>query len=253
MRYGLLLPARRAWNIWFDTHSVYYPFDGDLLPLSNLETSAPGAVADAESERAPYVNRPDRERAVGGEAARPRPPWRAARRGGGGNEAASALLDHDAIFTRPPVSAVRLRGAPTWRTGRLDCLERVRAGGGAGRPAPRELWFRTGPSVESAAFDDARPRLPPRTVRDHRPARRGRDGGRLPGDRLEAEARGRDQGPPRGVRRATPSASPGSSARRRSWPSSSTRTSPRSTASRSRTASAPSSWSSSRARTSPSG
>ncbi len=40
LRYGLLLPARRAWNIWFDTHSVYYPFDGDLLPLPNLETSS---------------------------------------------------------------------------------------------------------------------------------------------------------------------------------------------------------------------
>ncbi len=83
--------------------------------------------------------------------------------------------------------------------------------------------------------------------------RRGRHGRRLPRDRLEAEARGRDQGPPRGVRRATRTASPASSARRRSSPSSSTRTSPRSTASRSRAASAPSSWSSCRARTSPSG
>ena len=35
----LLLPARRAWNMWFDTHSIYYPFDGDLLPLSNLDPS----------------------------------------------------------------------------------------------------------------------------------------------------------------------------------------------------------------------
>ncbi|MFN7988920.1 MAG: hypothetical protein U0529_15715 [Thermoanaerobaculia bacterium] len=40
LRYGLLLPARRAWNIWFDTHSAFYPFDGELLPLSELDTGA---------------------------------------------------------------------------------------------------------------------------------------------------------------------------------------------------------------------
>lgn len=36
LRQYLLLPARRAWNLWFDTHSSYYPFDGDLFPLSEL-------------------------------------------------------------------------------------------------------------------------------------------------------------------------------------------------------------------------
>lgn len=35
-RQNVLLPARRAWNLWFDTHSVYYRFDGDLFPLSQL-------------------------------------------------------------------------------------------------------------------------------------------------------------------------------------------------------------------------
>ena len=84
------------------------------------------------------------------------------------------------------------------------------------------------------------------------PARRGRDGSRLPRHRPEAEARGRDQGPARRRSPRTSTDSPVSSARRRSWPSCSTPTSPRSTASRSRAASAPSSWSSSRAKTSPS-
>lgn len=36
VRQHVLLPARRAWNLWFDTHSVYYRFDGDLFPLSQL-------------------------------------------------------------------------------------------------------------------------------------------------------------------------------------------------------------------------
>ena len=36
LRCFVLLPARRAWALWFDTHSVYYPFDGDLFPLSGL-------------------------------------------------------------------------------------------------------------------------------------------------------------------------------------------------------------------------
>lgn len=40
IRHALLLPARRAWNIWFDTHSSFYPFDGDLLPLADLDTGA---------------------------------------------------------------------------------------------------------------------------------------------------------------------------------------------------------------------
>ncbi len=37
LRYYLQLPARRAMNLWFDTHSQYYPFDGTLLPLEDLD------------------------------------------------------------------------------------------------------------------------------------------------------------------------------------------------------------------------
>ncbi len=40
LRYYLLLPARRAVSLWFDTHSQYYPFEGDLMPLKG-EYSAP--------------------------------------------------------------------------------------------------------------------------------------------------------------------------------------------------------------------
>jgi hypothetical protein len=36
-RYYVLLPLKRARSLWFDTHSQYYPFDGDLLPLSDLD------------------------------------------------------------------------------------------------------------------------------------------------------------------------------------------------------------------------
>lgn len=37
LRYYLVLPFKRALNLWFDTHSQYYPFDGELFPLSNLD------------------------------------------------------------------------------------------------------------------------------------------------------------------------------------------------------------------------
>jgi hypothetical protein len=37
LRYYFLLPARRAVSLWFNTHSQYYPFEGDLLPLENLD------------------------------------------------------------------------------------------------------------------------------------------------------------------------------------------------------------------------
>lgn len=37
LRYYLVLPLKRALNLWFDTHSQYYPFDGELFPLSNLD------------------------------------------------------------------------------------------------------------------------------------------------------------------------------------------------------------------------
>ena len=37
VRYYVLLPAKRAMNLWFDTHSQYYPFEGSLLPLADLD------------------------------------------------------------------------------------------------------------------------------------------------------------------------------------------------------------------------
>ena len=37
LRYYLQLPAKRAMNLWFDTHSQYYPFEGTLLPLEDLD------------------------------------------------------------------------------------------------------------------------------------------------------------------------------------------------------------------------
>jgi hypothetical protein len=37
LRYYLRLPAKRAMNLWFDTHSQYYPFEGTLLPLEDLD------------------------------------------------------------------------------------------------------------------------------------------------------------------------------------------------------------------------
>lgn len=40
LRYYFLLPARRGVSIWFDTHSQYYPFEGELLPLENLDYEA---------------------------------------------------------------------------------------------------------------------------------------------------------------------------------------------------------------------
>lgn len=38
-RYYVLLPLKRAHSLWFDTHSQYYPFEGDLLPLEDLDYS----------------------------------------------------------------------------------------------------------------------------------------------------------------------------------------------------------------------
>ncbi|HKC62009.1 MAG TPA: glycosyltransferase family 39 protein [Pyrinomonadaceae bacterium] len=37
MRYYLWLPAKRAASLWFDTHSMYYPFSGELFPLKDLD------------------------------------------------------------------------------------------------------------------------------------------------------------------------------------------------------------------------
>ena len=36
-RYYILLPLKRAKTLWFDTHSQYYPFNGELLPLADLD------------------------------------------------------------------------------------------------------------------------------------------------------------------------------------------------------------------------
>jgi len=38
LRYYLIVPMKRAASLWFDTHSQYYPFQGELLPLSALDT-----------------------------------------------------------------------------------------------------------------------------------------------------------------------------------------------------------------------
>jgi hypothetical protein len=39
LRYYLSLPFRRAVSLWFDTHSQYYPFEGELMPLDELDKS----------------------------------------------------------------------------------------------------------------------------------------------------------------------------------------------------------------------
>ena len=36
-RQYLWLPIKRAAALWFDTHSQYYPFEGELLPLDDLD------------------------------------------------------------------------------------------------------------------------------------------------------------------------------------------------------------------------
>jgi hypothetical protein len=36
-RYYVWLPLKRAHTMWFDTHSQYWPFDGTLLPLEDLD------------------------------------------------------------------------------------------------------------------------------------------------------------------------------------------------------------------------
>jgi 4-amino-4-deoxy-L-arabinose transferase-like glycosyltransferase len=37
IRYYFWLPMKRAVALWFDTHSQYYPFEGELLPLEDLD------------------------------------------------------------------------------------------------------------------------------------------------------------------------------------------------------------------------
>jgi len=36
-RYYVAMPLRRAVTLWFDTHSEYYPFNGELFPLEDLD------------------------------------------------------------------------------------------------------------------------------------------------------------------------------------------------------------------------
>jgi 4-amino-4-deoxy-L-arabinose transferase-like glycosyltransferase len=36
-RYYVVLPLKRAMTLWFDTHSEYYPFNGELLPFKDLD------------------------------------------------------------------------------------------------------------------------------------------------------------------------------------------------------------------------
>ena len=38
LRHYLIVPLKRAVALWFDTHSQYYPFQGQLLPLSDLDS-----------------------------------------------------------------------------------------------------------------------------------------------------------------------------------------------------------------------
>ncbi len=38
-RFYVWLPLKRAHSLWFNTHSQFYPFEGQLLPLSNLDQS----------------------------------------------------------------------------------------------------------------------------------------------------------------------------------------------------------------------
>ena len=37
LRFYFWLPLKRAHTMWFDTHSQYWPFEGDLLPLEDLD------------------------------------------------------------------------------------------------------------------------------------------------------------------------------------------------------------------------
>ena len=37
LRYYVVLPFKRGMTLWFDTHSQYYPFNGELLPLEDLD------------------------------------------------------------------------------------------------------------------------------------------------------------------------------------------------------------------------
>jgi hypothetical protein len=40
LHYYVGLPLKRAISLWFDTHSEFYPFQGRLFPLRDLDTAA---------------------------------------------------------------------------------------------------------------------------------------------------------------------------------------------------------------------
>jgi hypothetical protein len=40
LRYNLVLPVKRAVSMWFDTHTQYFPFQGEIFPVSDIDTNA---------------------------------------------------------------------------------------------------------------------------------------------------------------------------------------------------------------------
>jgi len=40
IRYNVVLPLKRAAAMWFDTHTQYYPFQGEIFPLSDIDINA---------------------------------------------------------------------------------------------------------------------------------------------------------------------------------------------------------------------
>jgi hypothetical protein len=38
IRFYLILPAKRSASMWFDTHSEYYPFAGEMFPMDKLDS-----------------------------------------------------------------------------------------------------------------------------------------------------------------------------------------------------------------------
>ena len=37
VRFYFFVPAKRAASLWFDSHSLYYPFGGQMSPISDLD------------------------------------------------------------------------------------------------------------------------------------------------------------------------------------------------------------------------
>ena len=40
IRYNVVLPLKRAASMWFDTHTQYYPFQGEIFPVADIDTDA---------------------------------------------------------------------------------------------------------------------------------------------------------------------------------------------------------------------